>query len=164
MRARANSLFTRPGSTNRQAVVARYQAVTTLTGDAQRGLQVFNQACSACHVFVGTNSVGPPLGTYRDKSIDDFLIAILDPNAAIEPKYTGYSVTLKDGRELAGVISDESGAGFTLTMPGNVNQRIARQDVGAIAALGMSLMPDGLEAGVSPQDMADLIAYLTSNR
>jgi putative heme-binding domain-containing protein len=164
VRARANSLFTRPGSTNRQAVVARYQAVSTLTGDAQRGLQVFNQACSACHVFVGTNSVGPPLGTYRDKNIDDFLIAILDPNAAIEPKFTGYSVTLKDGRELAGVIGDESGAGFTLTMPGNVNQRIARQDVSAIAALGTSLMPEGLEAAVSPQEMADLIAYLTSNR
>ncbi len=164
VQARAKSLFAGPGTTNREAVMARYRAVSTLTGDAQRGLQVFNQACSACHVFVGTNSVGPPLGTYRDKSIDDFLIAILDPNAAIEPKYTGYAVTPKDGREFAGVISDESGAGFTLTMSGNASQLIARQDVSAIAALGTSLMPDGLEAAVSPQEMADLIAYLTSNR
>ncbi|MBL9212452.1 MAG: c-type cytochrome, partial [Opitutaceae bacterium] len=164
LQARAKALFTAAGSANRQAVVARYREVSRLTGDVQRGLQVFNQACSACHVFVGTNSVGPPLGTYRDKSVDDFLIAILDPNAAIEPKYTAYTVTLKDGRELAGVISDESGAGFTLTLPGNVTQRVARPEVSAVTALGVSLMPDGLEAGVSPQDMADLIAYLTSNR
>jgi len=164
LQARAKRLFASSGSTDRQAVVARYQGVAKLTGDVQRGLQVFNQACSACHVFVGTNSVGPPLGTYRDKSVDDFLIAILDPNAVIEPKYTAYTVTLKDGRELAGVISEESGAGFTLTLPGNVTQRVARQEVSTVTALGVSLMPDGLEAGVSPQDMADLIAYLTSNR
>lgn len=164
LRARAQTLFAAGGSADRQAVVARYRRVAQLTGDAQRGVQIFNQACSACHVFVGTNGVGPALGTYRDKSVDDFLIAILDPNAAIEPKFTAYTVTLKDGRTLAGVISDESGAGFTLTMPGNVAQNIVRTEVSAITALGTSLMPDGLEAGVSEQDMADLIAYLTSNR
>jgi putative membrane-bound dehydrogenase-like protein len=164
LRARAQTLFASSGSADRQAVVARYRRVAQLTGDAQRGVQVFNQACSACHVFVGTNGVGPALGTYRDKSVDDFLIAILDPNAAIEPKYTAYTVTLKDGRSLAGVISEESGAGFTLTMPGNVSQSIARTAVSTITALGASLMPDGLEAGVSEQDMADLIAYVTSNR
>lgn len=75
-----------------------------------------------------------------------------------------YEPTLQDGQDLAGVISDESGAGITLTMPGNISQRIARQDVRAITALGASLMPDGLAAGVSPQDMADLITHLTSNR
>jgi putative membrane-bound dehydrogenase-like protein len=164
LQSRARSLFASAGSTNRQAVIDRYKVVSQLSGDARHGVQVFNQTCSACHVFVGTNSVGPPLGTYRDKGVADFLIAILDPNAAIEPKYTAYTVTLKDGRALAGVISEESAAGFILTMPGNINQRIGRQEVSAIAALGTSLMPDGLEAGLSEQDMADLIAYLTSNR
>lgn len=164
LRQRAQALFQVPGSANRQAVVARYQGVARRAGNGERGLQVFNQACAACHVFVGTNSVGPPLGTYRDKSVADFLIAILDPNAAVEPKYTGYTVTLKDGRTLAGVISEESGAGFTLIMPGNVSQPVARHEVASLSALETSLMPEGLEAGLSEQDLADLIAYLTSNR
>ncbi|MSU48687.1 MAG: dehydrogenase [Opitutus sp.] len=164
LQARAKALFASGASKSRQAVLAQYKAVATLKGDVQRGVQVFNNICSACHVFVGTTSVGPPLGTYRDKSIDDFLVAILDPNAAIEPKYTAYSVTLKDGRALAGTMSEETGAGFTLTLPGNINQKILRSEVSAVAALDTSLMPEGLENGVSLQDMADLIAYLTSNR
>ena len=39
---------------------------------------------------------------------------------------------------------------------------ILRTDIEAIRATGLSLMPDGLEGAISPQAMADLIAYLKS--
>ena len=40
--------------------------------------------------------------------------------------------------------------------------RILRGDLREIRATGVSLMPEGLEQGVTPQAIADLIAFLKS--
>ncbi|WP_256199187.1 hypothetical protein [Verrucomicrobium spinosum] len=37
---------------------------------------------------------------------------------------------------------------------------VPRSEIGSIKTLPVSLMPDGLESIVSPQDMADLLARL----
>lgn len=161
LQARAERLFASTTSPDRKKVIAQYEAVNELVGDSENGLQVFQNSCAACHVYVG-RSVGPPLHTYRSKSAEDFLVAILDPNAAIEPKHVGYAVTLKDGRAFAGTISEESAASFVLLQIGNVRQEILRSEVAAVTALDVSFMPEGLEAGISVQAMADLISYLKS--
>ena len=41
---------------------------------------------------------------------------------------------------------------------------IPREEIEAITSSGISLMPEGLEKGLSPQDLANLIAYLRSIR
>lgn len=161
MQARAERLFASTTSPDRKKVITQYGSVTELVGDPENGLQIFKNSCAACHVYVG-RSVGPPLHTYRSKSAEDFLVAILDPNAAIEPKHVGYAVTLKDGRAFAGTISEESASSFVLLQIGNVRQEILRNEVAAVTALDVSFMPEGLEAGISVQAMADLISYLKS--
>jgi hypothetical protein len=50
------------------------------------------------------NNIGPDLGTVADKSIDMLLVAILDPNEALEAKYVNYTAAIKDGREISGVM------------------------------------------------------------
>src|SRR5262249_13723191 len=85
VRSRAAKLFTSLINPDRQKVIDSYRAVLTMKGDPARGLQVFTKHCAACHRLgeVG-QSVGPDLAALGDKSPESLLIAILDPNRAVE--------------------------------------------------------------------------------
>ncbi len=163
IRQRARQLLPRTDNSARAAMVAKYQSVAKLKGDAVRGAGVFQNACSSCHSYIGQgNAVGPDLKAFYNKSAADFVTAILDPNAAVEPRYVSYAVTTRDDRTLIGVIANESAASLDVVQPGGVRETILRPDIKSIAATGLSLMPDGLEQAITPQAMADLIAFLKS--
>jgi putative membrane-bound dehydrogenase-like protein len=148
-------------SDNRVEVLARYQSIAGMKGDAAKGAAVFAVNCASCHAFGGQgHAVGPDLGGFRDKSVQDFLVAILDPNAAIEPRFVSYSVETKDGRSLTGIIRAETATSLTLAQGGGVEEKILRGDIEEIKAGNLSLMPEGLEQNMAPSDLADLIAYL----
>ena len=163
IRERAAKLLPPVDNRQRAAVVARYKGVAELTGDAVKGAEVFKAACAVCHDYLGQGvAVGPNLKAYYNKSASDFATAILDPNAAVEPRYVSYTITTGDQRTLVGVIANESAASLEVVQPGGIRETILRTDIEAIRATGLSLMPDGLEGAISPQAMADLIAYLKS--
>lgn len=150
-------------SGNRAEVVQRFSTVRQLVGDPEHGAQIFSAACATCHQLKGLgNAVGPDLAPLNDKSVDDFLVAILDPNAAIEPRFVQYNVQTKDDRTLAGVVQNETASSLTLVQSGGLHETILRSDIASIRASTLSLMPEGLEEGKQPQDFADLIAYLKS--
>jgi len=147
----------------RAEVVGRYQSALTLAGDSVKGAALFRNTCTPCHYLRGQGSnVGPNLGSLTDKSPSDFLTAILDPNAAVEPRFIAYNIETKDGRSLTGVISAETGTTITLVQGGGTVEKILRSDIDEIRASGLSMMPEGLEQNLTPQDLADLIAYLNS--
>ncbi len=161
IRARAAKLLPASRSADRAAVVAKYKVVETLRGDGAKGAAVFKAICSTCHAYLGQGSeVGPSVGTYRTKAVQDFLVAILDPNAVVEPRFTAYTVQLKDGRTLLGVISSETSTSLVLSQPGGTRETILRSDIQSLHGTPQSLMPEGLEQAIPPQDMADLIAFL----
>jgi putative heme-binding domain-containing protein len=163
IRQRAARLLPKVGAGERAKVVAKYQVVSTLHGDAVKGATVFKNVCSVCHSYLGQGmAVGPDPKAYYDKSVSDFVTAILNPNAAVEPRYAAYAVTLRDGRALTGVIANETATNLEVVQPGGIRESVLRTDVGEIRVIGLSLMPDGLEQAIAPQDMADLIAYLKS--
>jgi putative heme-binding domain-containing protein len=107
-------------------------------------------------------AVGPDLKAFYNKSASDFVTAILDPNAAVEPRYASYVVVTRDGRSLTGIIGNETASSIDVVQPGGIRESLLRSDVREIRATGSSLMPEGLEQAITPQDMADVIAYLKS--
>ena len=124
---------------------------------------MFKNVCFVCHSYIGQGmAVGPDLKAFYNKSASDFVTAIVDPNSAVEPRYAGYIVATKDGRMLMGVIANETAASLDVVAPGGIRESILRRDIQEIRATGISLMPEGLEQAMSPQDVADLIAYLKS--
>jgi putative heme-binding domain-containing protein len=160
----AAALFKNSQSGSRTEILARYQSATTLPGDAARGSTVFATACATCHALRGQgHAVGPNLAPLADKSPADFVTAILDPNAAVEPRFVAYNVFTKDGRSLNGIVSAESGTTLTLVQSGGVQESILRGDIESIRASGLSLMPEGLEQNLKPQDLADLVAYIKTS-
>ncbi len=146
---------------DRAKVVATYASVAALKGDAQRGHALYTQQCATCHRLKNEgNEVGPDLAMVTDKPDDWLLTAIFDPNAAIEPRFQALTVTLKDGTALSGIVSAETANNLTLRLPGGAEFPVLRADIAAQTPTGRSLMPEGLETVLKPQDVADVIAWL----
>lgn len=162
--ARAAALFKGSIDQNRQQVIDRYlAAVETKPGDAKKGASVFAANCSACHAFgtVPGRMIGPDLATVKDRSPNYLVTHILDPNRAVEDRYLLYTAATRDGRALAGMVSSEAGNSITLLGLDGAEQIILRNDLQSLLSTARSLMPDGLEAAIDGQAMADLVALLS---
>jgi putative membrane-bound dehydrogenase-like protein len=160
---RATKLLADATNPDRRKIVDAYQPALKLKGDSARGAKVFATICVACHHFGGVgNAVGPDLAAIGDKSPETLLVSILDPNRAVEPRFVAYVVDTNDGRSLTGVLGTETATSITLLQPSVLPVEILRTDIKGLRSTGMSLMPDGLESGLSQQDAADVIAHIRS--
>ena len=158
--ARAKAVFEK-ASTHRAKVLAEYQGALELEGDRARGKEVFARVCVACHRLEGVGvALGPDLRSVTDRSPAGLLSSILDPSRIVDPVYQTYSCETRDGGILVGMIAGESGAGMTLVTVDGKRHEVRSADIAKVEPLGASLMPDGLEAQLDKQAVADLIAYL----
>jgi putative membrane-bound dehydrogenase-like protein len=163
VRERAAKVFAGAASADRQKVIESYQGVAKLNGDATRGQAVFVKACAACHKLGGAgNEVGPDLAALTDKATDSLLVAVLDPNRAVEARYINYVAETKNGLTLTGVLAAETGNSITLVGTDGKPQVILRTDLESLSSSGKSAMPEGVEKDVPPQEMADLFAFVRS--
>ncbi len=145
----------------RDGVIAQYQGTALAGGDALRGREVFARNCASCHRVEGQGKdVGPDISDTRTKTAEMLLGDILDPNRAIDGAYVAQTVTTVDGRVRAGVIQGAAGGAIRLVLPDGKVEDLARGDIEEIVSTGKSLMPEGLEKTISPEQMADLIRYL----
>ncbi len=158
----AEKFFSASAPGPRKEVIEKYKPALSLKGDAARGQRVFVAVCIACHRAgdVGKQEVGPNLANIRAWSPEQVLINILEPNREVVPNFLAYTVETKDGKTIYGMIAEENAAGLTMKRPDGVSETILRSNITKIDGMGVSLMPDGLEAAIPPQEMADLIAFL----
>ncbi len=161
IRDRARSLLGAEVPGPRREVIARYQEALTLSALAERGRAVFERECLTCHKLGEKgHSVGPNLASVQRRGPDEILLHILDPNREVAPDFLEYVVELKDGRVATGLIASETATSLTLKRAEGESETILRREVEAIASTGKSLMPEGLEDKLKPQEMADLLAFL----
>ncbi|MHB8521322.1 MAG: DUF7133 domain-containing protein, partial [Limisphaerales bacterium] len=161
---RAVKLFsvTRP---DRQRVLEEYRGLLSLNGDPVKGAPLFKQNCETCHRLRNEGiEIGPDLGGLAEKPIPVLLVAILDPNQSVEARYLSYTAVTKNDQEFSGIITAETPNSITLKMPGGAEQVILRSDLKELTGSGLSLMPEGFEKTLKPQDVADIIAYVKSER
>ena len=163
VRDRSRKLFGDGVQTQRSRVVAEYQKVLELDGQAERGLEVFKKKCAVCHRVgdVG-HRVAPELVSVKNKSAADLLIAILDPNREAQPNFNTYTVITENGRIYNGIIVAEAAGSITLRRAEARQDVILRSTIETLASTGVSLMPEGLEKDLSPQNIADVIAFVQS--
>jgi putative membrane-bound dehydrogenase-like protein len=161
VRALAVKLFQGATSADRQKVLAAYRDVPSLTGSASRGKAVFLKTCAACHRLGDAgHAVGPDLATVANRTPEYLLIAILDPNREVDPRYIEYLAVTKAGRTLTGILASETATSITLRGQEGREETLLRRDVDELQTTGKSLMPEGLEKDMSRQDMADLLMFL----
>ncbi|QIF00603.1 PVC-type heme-binding CxxCH protein [Roseimicrobium sp. ORNL1] len=146
---------------SRQQVLDKFRPALSLTGDPAKGKQTFAQACIACHQLEGVGlAVGPDLRSVVQHPPDKLFTSILDPSAIIEPGFTAYFCDLKSGSQVYGAIASETGSSVTLRLADGSLKPVLRSEINKLQSSNLSLMPDGLEALLTPQSLADLIAYL----
>jgi putative membrane-bound dehydrogenase-like protein len=134
-------------------------------GDIRRGQAVFNStktSCIACHTvgYVGGKQ-GPDLtkiGSIRNER--DLLESILFPSASFVRSYEPLTVRTKDGKTYNGVPKKDSPEEIVLVLAADKEQRIPREDIEDVQPGKVSIMPAGLDKQLSPQELADLIAFL----
>jgi putative heme-binding domain-containing protein len=161
IRSLAATLFASGSSTDRQKVIESYRSALALAGDPVRGKVVFGRLCVACHQLDGVGrEVGPNLISVKAHPPEKLLTSILDPSREVEPRFLAYNCVLKGGEELYGLIAGETGNGIVFKLVDGSTRNVLRGDIVSLRSTKNSLMPDGLETGMSLQDTADLIRYL----
>ncbi|QJX01301.1 neutral/alkaline non-lysosomal ceramidase N-terminal domain-containing protein [Frigoriglobus tundricola] len=162
VRTRAAAVLTRATDADRAKVVKSYAAALELKADAVRGKAVFKRSCAACHRLDGAGAdVGANLlAALPNKSGADLLVAVFDPNREVDPRYVSYQVVTTDERVLTGIVAAETPTGITLRRADGKEDVILRANIASLRSTALSLMPVGLEKELTPQDVADLFAYL----
>jgi putative heme-binding domain-containing protein len=161
IRERAKKILAGNLPADRQKVLKEYQAALMVKGDAKNGREIFKKSCATCHRVAGVGiDVGPDIADTRTKKLEGLLFDILVPNAAIDANYVNYVVSTKDGRILTGLLTAESASSITLLRAEKQADVVLRKDIDEIASTGISLMPEGLEKGISVREMADLLRFL----
>src|SRR5262245_57315364 len=135
-------------------------------GDPARGWSVFTNAqaaaCVRCHTTDGSSArVGPDLFAISDKfSRRDLIRSVLEPSATIAVGYDTTILETKSDEEYQGVIKQATEAWIELMGWDGKTFRVATSDVVARRTGGASFMPSGMETVMTPEEFADLIAYL----
>ena len=145
---------------DRQKLIATYDAALDIQSDPTNGKLVFDRLCAVCHQPPHDRPVGPDLRSITDRSSRGLLSSILDPNRSIDPRFIAYSIELKNETSLLGNILSESGSSLTLRSADGSDHNILRSEIARLESNRLSLMPEGLEAGMSEQECADVIAFL----
>jgi putative heme-binding domain-containing protein len=158
----AKVLAARPAST-RQQVIDSFSSALTLKGESAPGKKIYEERCSSCHRLAGEGfALGPDLITVKTAGKEKIMTNILDPNAEVRPEYISYLIETKDDNSLVGVVVNETASAVTLRQAFGKEDVIPRDKIASMKSQGASIMPEGLESGLTPQDMANLLEFITT--
>jgi putative membrane-bound dehydrogenase-like protein len=138
-------------------------------GDAARGRAVFvgaKAACATCHAVRGEGGrVGPDLSTVGGiRSGRDLLESVVLPSASFVRGYEPYRVETHDGRVTNGVLARETAEAVYLVTADRTELRVPRASIAALERSRTSIMPQGLDAQLSREELRDLFAFLQALR
>jgi putative heme-binding domain-containing protein len=161
LRQRAQPILAAAAPADRAEVVARYAKAAPSRGDTVRGARVFQQHCQTCHEMQGVgHKLGPDLASVASRQSDLLIADILDPNQQVTPDYLNYIVVTIDGRVVSGLIVGETTESVTLRREEGRQYTILRRDIEELRSTGKSIMPDGLEKLITPDQLADLLEFM----
>ena len=157
----AAKTFASTTSAARGKVVDDYRRALALTGEPTKGREVFLRACAVCHRRgADGKDIGPDLISVVEHPPERLLASILDPSADIQPGFSAYTCTLQSGEQIYGLVSAETANSVTMKLADGSLKILLRNQIAALQSQNLSLMPEGLEAAITVQEMADLLAFL----
>ncbi|MBI3461707.1 MAG: c-type cytochrome [Planctomycetes bacterium] len=163
---RARDLLRRGGglpNADRQLVLDELMPLAKQTGDVERGKLLFKNQCAKCHTHSGEGTkVGPDLTGMAVHPKEELLTHIIDPSRSVEGNYRAYTVVTQDGRVLIGMLASETRTSIELFDSEGKQQAILREEIDALSASSKSIMPEGFEKQVKPEELVDLLEFLSA--
>jgi putative membrane-bound dehydrogenase-like protein len=162
IRARAANILPIPAA---RKLPTAFELEQNYAGHAADGRKVFDAdgGCAACHSLGGKKKLGPDLSAIGAKyGRQAMLDNISNPSDAIGPEYVPTTFTMKNGDKLSGLISEETADHIVIQTGPDASQRVKPSDVASREEIRVSLMPEGLLSNLAPQQLADLLEFLSS--
>ncbi len=144
------------------------QQVLSLTGDRERGRDLFRSGagtCSSCHALEGHGkAIGPDLSNLSNVDWDrvQVLTQIVKPSAEIHPKFKMQIVLTMDGTVIQGTVLDQTDTTLTLIDANGKAQIIESSHIEEQRQASVSMMPENLLSSLTSQQAADLLDYIFS--
>ncbi|MBC7817941.1 MAG: PQQ-dependent sugar dehydrogenase [Planctomycetaceae bacterium] len=152
----------------RLGLMIRPEKLLALPGDAARGRELFFRTaginCKVCHK-VGSEggSVGPDLSLVGKKHDRPKLLeSLLEPSKVIDPKFVAYLAQTDDGKVVTGLLIEQTTEHVVLRNTEGKDVPLAMSNVEVLLPQRQSLMPDLLLKELTAEQVADLLAFLTS--
>jgi putative heme-binding domain-containing protein len=158
-----------PLSSPPTASVAEYREFALRhEGNLNRGKEIFSEeqrtGCVRCHTVDGRGGkAGPDLFAVGDKfGRREIIDAVLLPSATIAVGYNTVTVETQAGEEFQGIVKEVTDQWISLMGGDGKLVRIQITNISERRTSEVSLMPEGLQAGLSVQEFTDLVEYLVS--
>jgi len=137
------------------------------SADPARGARLFTDArganCGACHRAgdLGVGGIGPELSDIGVRSQPAAIVeSILSPSATIIEGYRVSTLVLDDGRSITGLVLDDTPDSVRVIDAAGRSTSIRKDAIETRAVQQVSLMPAGYERTLTPEELADLVAFL----
>jgi putative membrane-bound dehydrogenase-like protein len=147
----------------------KYEAVTKrllgARGNASRGKTLFKaQSCSACHTDADGQALkGPHLVDIGKRySTAELAESILKPSAKIAQGFETWLFEMADGKVHTGFVVREGPKTVLIREATGIQRELKLAQIESRAIQKQSMMPEGLVNNLTPEELADLIAYLQS--
>lgn len=137
-------------------------------GDREKGEKWFfdstKSQCAACHRISGRGiAIGPDLDRIGIRQSPQQLFeSILYPNRVIAPEYQTQSILLDDGTQVTGLVESQSDELLIIKNSQGERRELRKDEIESWRQSSESLMPSGLGRSMTRQEMADLLAFLSS--
>jgi len=137
-----------------------YRAGGSQPGIARSGRAIYDKVCAQCHtLFDAGGKVGPDITGSNRNDLDYILQNIIDPNAVIPNDYRASTIETKDGRSITGIVKQQDDKSVTVATQ-TETLVLPRNEIQAQQQSELSMMPEGLLASLTDQEVRDLIYYL----
>jgi putative membrane-bound dehydrogenase-like protein len=156
---------TNPNQIGNLSYEAAASRVLQAKGDAGRGKALFaSQSCRACHTDAdGQTPKGPHLVDIGKRySPAELVESILKPSVKIAQGYEAYNFAMSDGRVCTGFVVSEGPSTVQVRESSGALRELKRSDIEERRRQEASAMPEGITANLTPEGLADLVAYLRS--
>lgn len=136
------------------------EKVKKIKANVEPGKAAF-ASCYMCHKVGDAGAeYGPDLSTFGKQQTTYVLIdAILNPSVEISHGYEGTEITTKDGLIITGIVLSDADSVLIKSMGGNT-QSVPKSRIAKMEKMKQSLMYPPGNLGLTPQMIADIVAFL----
>jgi putative heme-binding domain-containing protein len=153
-----------------QISVTEYQSFAMAhPGNSRRGQKIFSDVngvnCIRCHTINGQGgNIGPDLTGISMKQPRPYIIeSVLYPSKVILDGYQQVFFYMKDDEDFAGIVRSETTDTVTLVDSLGKTNLLEKSKINKRKISQISLMPEGLQTGLSLEEFSDLIAFVQNS-
>jgi putative membrane-bound dehydrogenase-like protein len=131
-------------------------------GNPEKGWLVYDRICGQCHVMHGRGAeVGPNITANGRGSYEQLLVSVFHPSLVIGDAFKSVTLRTDDGTVVTGLLVARDETRTVIKVQGGKETTIPASEIADFRQDTKSLMPEGIENQMTPQEVADLFALLT---